>query len=201
MNVLDYAKPIEKCPVCSNLLDEGHSLFASTLLDKLHGKILGPFNEVERVPGSVQYFEDELDIDHELYYYIRDADNFPLITVCLLISADGFVARGIAICSPIENPEKSIGRGWARDRAYDAMYEEADDEPIKTQIAKYIFYVCDVSVPKFKQQFNPELSNFEKNVLLRKGLKDQGKPVWGEGPYERIELFQKVLGKIQKGFE
>ncbi|MCP5020059.1 MAG: hypothetical protein GY938_32950 [Ketobacter sp.] len=153
MNVLDFAKPIEECPVCGQDLP-----------------MVGHPNGLERMVGSKRYFEDELDIDEELYYYIRDAEESPLITICLLISVDGFVARGVAVCSPMDNPEKAIGRGWARDRAYDAMYKEKSDEPIKTQIVKYIFYICDVSVPRFKQQFNPELSSFEKNVLLQKGF-------------------------------
>lgn len=153
MNVLDYAVPMKECPTCGHL----------SVLEE------APFNDVERVPGSVQYFEDELDIDKELYYYCRDGDNDPMITVCLLISSDGLTSRGIAICSPMDNPNKSVGRGYARDRAYDAMYHEVDDDPIESQLAKYVFYICDMSVPEFKQQFNPELSNFERYVLLQKG--------------------------------
>ena len=54
------------------------------------------------------------------YYYLRDYKNRPLITVCLL-KQNGDVARGVAICSEKDNPNKSVGRNIARGRAVQAI--------------------------------------------------------------------------------
>jgi len=55
------------------------------------------------------------------YYYIRDINRRPVITVCYIETDTGERARGIAICSKRDNCEKAIGREIARDRAYTAL--------------------------------------------------------------------------------
>lgn len=58
----------------------------------------------------------------EYIYYIRDHDNRPMVTVCLIRNKDGMYARGIAICSLSETgPDKSVGRMYAHGRAMRAF--------------------------------------------------------------------------------
>ena len=39
-------------------------------------------------------------------YYLRDHDNAPRITVCLMKDDDGVVSKGLALCSLDDNPSK-----------------------------------------------------------------------------------------------
>lgn len=57
----------------------------------------------------------------EFFYYLRDVKRRPVVTVCLLIDDDGTVFRGIAICSPLDQPDKRKGRNIARERANYAL--------------------------------------------------------------------------------
>lgn len=60
----------------------------------------------------------------EYYYYIRDKENRPIVTVCLLIFGDDkTVARGMAFCCPKDIPCKKVGRKIALERAkYSAAF-------------------------------------------------------------------------------
>lgn len=40
------------------------------------------------------------------FYYLRDQQNRPLVTVCLLRDSNKKVYRGMAICGPKDNPNK-----------------------------------------------------------------------------------------------
>lgn len=54
----------------------------------------------------------------EIYYYVRNKERKPLVTVCLLFSpSEDKIYRGVAVCSPKDNPNKAIGRGIAKGRA------------------------------------------------------------------------------------
>ena len=56
----------------------------------------------------------------ERYYYYRDENRAPRVTVCLL--QDGkYVSRGVAICAANDPVCKSKGRAIARGRAAKAM--------------------------------------------------------------------------------
>jgi len=82
----------------------------------------------------------------EIFYFIRNKDKRPAITVCLLFDKNIqiFLARGVAICSPKETPcikmnaQQRNGPGLARKRAWRALeaeeniYEITRFEPIKT---------------------------------------------------------------------
>jgi hypothetical protein len=62
-----------------------------------------------------------------MFYYLRDDDNRPTVTVCLrrwghaTYSRDTFITRGIAICSERDMPSKKIGRSIAEGRAFKAL--------------------------------------------------------------------------------
>jgi len=54
------------------------------------------------------------------FYYYRDKNKAPRITVCLLITDKG-ISRGVAICSKKDRPNKSLGRSIAYGRAKKAQ--------------------------------------------------------------------------------
>ncbi len=72
------------------------------------------------------------------YYYIRDKDRHPRITVCL-IENKGLYARGVALCSFSENPIKAFGRTLALERAVTAMLTEESTERVDRDEAWDVF--------------------------------------------------------------
>lgn len=59
--------------------------------------------------------------DKVYYKYYRDNRNRPLVTVAY-IEHEGEVFAGHAICSPLDNPSKKIGRAIALQRAQFALW-------------------------------------------------------------------------------
>lgn len=96
------------------------------------------------------------------YYYIRDNQNRPTITVCLIKDSEGNISRGIAICSDKDQPCKKVGRNIAKERAIYAITENKDGCPIHREeiIAPYIFV--------FKSTCRPKLTKLEQNLFLKK---------------------------------
>lgn len=58
------------------------------------------------------------------YYYIRDNQNRPTITVCLIKDSEGNISRGIAVCSDKDQPCKKMGRNIAKESAVHAITEK-----------------------------------------------------------------------------
>ena len=54
------------------------------------------------------------------FYYLRDKEKRPLVTVCLHCIGKKYY-RGVAICSPKDSPIKRIGRNIAYGRAMQAV--------------------------------------------------------------------------------
>jgi len=81
----------------------------------------------------------------EVFYFIRDKDHKPVISVCLLLTTDGtptfIVARGVAICSDKDTPctklhaHQSNGPGIARRRAWKAWKSGGDKHGIHREEA------------------------------------------------------------------
>jgi len=122
----------------------------------------------------------------EVFYFIRDASNKPVITVCLLYNKNmkTFLARGVAICSEKETPvikqsaQKRNGPGIARKRAWMAynclcnilrIYREEPLSVLRPIITtgNYPFYAYgDWHIFKGFYLTEPEqLSNMEKDLL------------------------------------
>lgn len=56
------------------------------------------------------------------FWYKRDGENRPIVTVCDLLDKDGnLVSYGMAICSPKDAPDKNYGRMIAERRARHAL--------------------------------------------------------------------------------
>jgi len=64
------------------------------------------------------------------YYYLRDDANRPLVTVCLSTDINGRHYRGVAICSPKDNPVKRVGRQIAQGRVFRAMHRNQAGDPV-----------------------------------------------------------------------
>lgn len=64
---------------------------------------------------------------NRFFYYLRDKQNRPVVTVCI-VECGGKFARGVAICSPLDNPNKKIGRMIAEGRAFKALEKGSGDE-------------------------------------------------------------------------
>ena len=102
----------------------------------------------------------------EKYYYIRDSLKRPVVTVCLL-QDNGNIAKGVSICSLMDQPVKKEGRRWARGRALRALgTQSTSGEVARLEAAAAMF---DIAEPffdiMFKSEFNPELSERENRIL------------------------------------
>jgi hypothetical protein len=93
------------------------------------------------------------------FYYMRDEENRPVITCCYIITPDG-CARGMAICSDADNPNKKVGRQIAEGRAFRALVHQKSFDPIRDSEAET------KDGPIFKSHFNPPtLSYLEEKFL------------------------------------
>ena len=111
------------------------------------------------------------------FYYFRDANNNPVITVCLTKNISGEVSRGIAICSDKDNFRKkdtmtsSGGRSIAYKRAIKALIVKETSLPIKSKralsiINKSNFDIVDGNGNQFlyKSVYHTVLTKFEKKL-------------------------------------
>ena len=64
------------------------------------------------------------------FYYLRDGKNRPIVTICVL-SHDGNMAIGFAVCAENDNPCKKIGKQIAQGRAYVALRRKRNLYPVK----------------------------------------------------------------------
>ena len=55
------------------------------------------------------------------FYYLRDKERKPLVTVCLHCDDKGEYYRGVAVCSPKDSPNKRVGRNIALGRVLQAI--------------------------------------------------------------------------------
>ena len=97
------------------------------------------------------------------YYYGR-INNKPIITVCLLKQGNN-VSRGIAICSPRDNPRKITGKLIALGRAKKAMIREVSSDYIEKEYIHLLFIEHLRTMPWVKAVFNPSLTEYEEKIL------------------------------------
>ena len=95
------------------------------------------------------------------YYYHRDYENKPIITVCLLKNGKE-ISRGISICSNDDVPCKKTGRKIALTRAMWAL----DNKDTTCDIAEPtdIMYLCSRYIDT-KATYMPELTKHEDKLL------------------------------------
>ena len=114
----------------------------------------------------------------EYIYYVRDPENRPMITVCLLTDNDGNHARGVAICSLKETgPDKSIGRMYARGRALRAFRKAKKNSINKSSfvnreeayrsLMKANRPILPMRFFEAKSVFNPKLNKLEEQIIVK----------------------------------
>jgi len=96
----------------------------------------------------------------EKYYYIRDEQNKPVITVCL-IQNENNIARGFAICSKKDQPCKKVGRAIAKTRAVFALNSGKSNLEMNRKGLPLIAF--NFGFPK--SYFNPELTEHEERLF------------------------------------
>lgn len=125
----------------------------------------------------------------EIFYFIRDKDHKPVISVCLLTttndSSTKIEARGVAICSDRDTPctklhaHQSNGPGIARRRAWKAWKSGGDKHGIHREEAFKILDTVkfnnseiweDIAFPRMfesKAFYHPSLSPKETRILTK----------------------------------
>ena len=92
-------------------------------------------------------------MEQTIFYYLRDNQNRPLITVCLH-KINGAICRGIAICSDKDNPSKKTGKTIAFGRAMRARKSKKESEIINRKEADI-----------YKSSNDPVFTEFEVKLL------------------------------------
>lgn len=108
----------------------------------------------------------------ERIYYGRDDDNRPIVTVCLLEGDFGF-ARGVAACSPMDNPCKRTGRKIAKERARYAVMNKSQNCVVSSMKGLLAFSRAGMDAADFnwtKSAYNPALTNFETKLIFGDGI-------------------------------
>jgi len=101
------------------------------------------------------------------FYYYRDEGNVPLVTVCL-IKWTKVVCRGMAICSPLDYPEKKEGRIKAKGRAFAAYKNKKTTMPVLREEAEMVLDKTPAPwVISYKSEYKPDLTPFEMDLLAK----------------------------------
>ena len=107
----------------------------------------------------------------EYYYYLRDKQRKPIVTVCLLKDNKGTISRGVAICSKQDNPVKKFGRRLAKERAvWAAAFKNTFGEPVfRWDVMEHLRDISESCL--WKSQYDIEiigqLTEFEKRIVYR----------------------------------
>ena len=106
----------------------------------------------------------------EYYYYLRDEQNRPAVTVCLIVDnmANEYF-RGIAVASDMDMPNKKEGRVIARGRAVKAMSRAESTMDMVHPKAKKMFSDNFEDVPAYKSVYSDDLSGL--NAMERRLMK------------------------------
>ena len=120
-------------------------------------------------------------IDRKWYYYLRNVDRVPVISVVLIRDVIGKYHRGVSICSYLDRPVKNVGRKKALARAMKAMGSGKSQEPILRSCAGFDVDMYTDSRTKFpteyyldedvwcayKSSYDTDLTEFE-NMIVNK---------------------------------
>ena len=103
------------------------------------------------------------------FYYGRDNENKPIVTVCLQVEKlDGKImniSRGVAICSKKDIPKKKIGRIIASARANNAD-KYKDGRPVFEILTnKHNWVLSPNTIFSWKGEANPFLTDYEKRII------------------------------------
>ena len=100
-----------------------------------------------------------------IFYYIRDYQKRPVITVCL-IRFNGIWSRGVAICSDKDQPVKKEGRMKAFGRAQKATCNQNTVDPVRTPKSSLpMLPHWDLCKFAFKSDYDTNLMPFEQRLV------------------------------------
>lgn len=136
--------------------------------------------------GSVTYFSEffnmkkkrklpEVNIDKTYFYYLKDKNGQPVVTVCLMMDEKTRQwARGVSICSLSETFKYGKGRNKAYGRAKRALIWKESSLLVSPGWFGWS-RVCDLPFSEniklerlhFKSEINPLLSKFEKKLIKK----------------------------------
>ncbi len=105
----------------------------------------------------------------DYYYYFRDSEKKPVVTVCLLKDINNDISRGIAICSKKDSPCKKAGRKIAKERAEYAMRTGSWNGSVLRKDALKIVKSFKLESFFYKSFYKPNLTTYERNIL---GMED-----------------------------
>ena len=120
-----------------------------------------------------------MDKDSEKFYYLRNENNVPLVTVCLIKRNSDF-GKGIKLCSKDDVVDKKYGRVKAKNMALKALGTQTTSEPIvRVEAGKVLNRVANWDCDEFisitenpnKSLFNPELTEYEKKLFIKRNKK------------------------------
>jgi len=84
---------------------------------------------MSKTKGSKAHYESK-------FYTLSDKEGRPIVTVCLMHNKTlTKFARGVAICSPTENPRKTKGRDKAYGRAIEAAESRLSENVVRREEA------------------------------------------------------------------
>jgi len=103
------------------------------------------------------------------YYYYRDEDDVPKVTVCLLKDGNE-IGKGVAVCSPLDFPNKKEGRKIARGFARKALGMKRSSVHILREETIEIIEDCVNSNMEENTDFchsvyQPALTKFENKIV------------------------------------
>lgn len=81
------------------------------------------------------------------FWYLRDKDNKPRVTICEAVNKAGEKAVGVAICSMKDNPSKKIGRTIAEGRCRQAWIKRGFIGPVFRASAQFVLEISDGHLP------------------------------------------------------
>lgn len=110
----------------------------------------------------------------EKFYYLKDDRGNPRTTVCLLVSPDGTIARGVSLCSYGDFIRKKEGRNKARGRAIQALLKKENSKPVSDSTDSIVILHDAALVAKipdlldcflFLSEVAPNLTDMELRIL------------------------------------
>ena len=87
-----------------------------------------------------------------------------VVTVCLMKKYNTF-ARGISICSKLDQPNDNKGINKAKGRAHKALKRKESDLPINRDEAIRLLFETGTQPFKFKSEYNTALTPYEASMV------------------------------------
>jgi hypothetical protein len=108
-----------------------------------------------------------------IYYYLRDKNDHPRVSVCLFKAPNNNIYRGISLCSKLDVVNKKRGREIAKGRAIKAYVNKYDSEPITTDRDVTAYAQLYFSFSVFKSGRARIVTDYEKYLVGRKWQVEQ----------------------------